>query len=255
MNIIKKIRGDNFITFKESNHSYTGNDDCTYESVSRVIHSIVPHFDSEKISMAMARGSKKKQKEILQEWEFKKNRSIKHGNYIHDNMEEFFLTGYCKESKLRVLCRDLLRNVFIHASAILPEFIFYSKKYKVAGTADLPYIVPTRNKDNTFVLNIFDWKTNLEKGINYESFKDYPDGSRKYFGDYLLWPVSHMPNCEYSKYSLQMSIYAYMAEETYGIKIGRLALVYINKEHKENIIPANYLRNEAIAILEHYKNN
>lgn len=72
----------------------------------------------------------------------------------------------------------------------------------------------------------------------------------------LLTPVSHLLNCDYDKYNLQLSIYAFILEE-YGYKCGKLELIWIKDAEKDirEYIPVKYLRDEAKAILTYFKNN
>lgn len=119
------------------------------------------------------------------------------------------------------------------------ELILYHPFYKVSGSADVVEILDNKS------FNIRDYKTN-KKIPERKSFK----------GERLNCPVSHLLSCDYDKYNLQLSIYAFILEE-YGYKCNELELIWIkNIEKDERVsIPVNYLKKEAKDILTYFKNN
>lgn len=79
---------------------------------------------------------------------------------------------------------------------IYPEHLVYLKSAGICGQSDLVEIVNGH-------VNIIDYKTNKE--IKKESFKDWEGVSEK-----MLDPVSHLDDCNFNHYSLQLSIYMYI---------------------------------------------
>ena len=90
---------------------------------------------------------------------------------------------------------------FMKALKVYSEELVWVDEYKVAGTADL--II----EHNDYEFSVGDFKTN--KSIDFCS---------KY-GDRLLDPVSHLSDCNYNIYSLQLSLYAYLFSLRTGKKI------------------------------------
>jgi hypothetical protein len=127
-----------------------------------------------------------------------------------------------------------------------PELIIYHPFYKVCGTADITkFYTETRNgKVHNFV-KILDFKTN-RKGLDRKSFK----------GQKLLSPVSHLEDCNYWVYVLQLSIYAFILEE-WGYECDGLEIIVVKDVDKDIVenesIP--YLKQEAKTILTYFRNN
>ena len=91
-------------------------------------------------------------------------------------------------------------------------------------------------------VNIFDFKTNKE--IEFTS---------KY-NKRLFHPISHLEDCNYNKYALQLSFYAYLSELN-AERIGRLALLWINDNDEIITYPVPYMKETIKAIIDHLKND
>lgn len=244
------------ITFKEDSHQYFDPQGAEYTSVSKVIQTITPQFDRENISMAMARRKAKMdeisveraQKLILQDWDHKKNSAIDRGNWIHDNLEAYLTIGNCDEKLVPVA-----KRVASFASGYykyFPEALIYDSDFNVAGQSDL---VLQRQKDPHGVVDFFDYKTNESKGIYFDSVKRKQGVVVKHYNQFLGEPLGHLEHCNYNTYSLQLSLYAYMAAQTFGITVGRLGIIFIDNSLKIRIYPIPYLKLEVVALLNHFK--
>ena len=89
-----------------------------------------------------------------------------------------------------------------------------SSKLGICGMVDqLYYSVPLGG------LVIFDWKTN--KRLNYNSK----------FDNWMLDPISHLPECEFTTYSLQLSLYKYIIELETELKIEDCYIVWFNEKN------------------------
>ena len=115
---------------------------------------------------------------------------------------------------------------------IYPEVIVYSKELKIAGSIDiLLYNQSTKNYE------IIDWKTS--KSIDKTS----------YGGKMGTHPItSHLMDCKYVHYSIQLSFYRYLLEEYYGLRIKNQLIAHLSGNsctmHK-----ANYYQKEVVNIL------
>ena len=72
----------------------------------------------------------------------------------------------------------------------------------------------------------------------------------------MFFPIEHLDDCEYVKYSLQLSLYAFMLEEI-GYKIKDIEFEHFvldsnNRKVSSTIYKCAYLRNEIKAMLEFY---
>jgi hypothetical protein len=71
------------------------------------------------------------------------------------------------------------------------------------------------------------------------------------YGHWLNKPVSHLSDCQYNVYALQMSIYAYMYQMETRKKVGKLNLYYYNPDTlKFEIIHCPYMGLEAKKVLD-----
>ena len=250
MSNIKLFGSDEYITFKEDTHQYFDPDKKEYQSVSRVLKKYVEPFDSKKISLMMSGGDVKKQKKLLDEWKLKADNSVNHGNKIHASLENYSLGKMSLIEDL--LLMDLAKRLFSNFSdyyRIWPEIILHSKAHLIAGQTDLGMKRQGwQGKDH--IVDFYDYKTNLEQGIRYDSI-GWNKTPIKHYNRYLLSPISHLEDCNYNKYALQLSIYGYLAEITYGIKVGKLMIIFIwlkNGRYEYKFLPVPYMRLEVIAI-------
>ena len=69
-------------------------------------------------------------------------------------------------------------------------------------------------------LQIWDWKTNkkIAASNKYNSFKS---------------PISHVEECEYNKFSLQLSAYKHIIEKNLGLVIGSCYIVHFNTNNEK----------------------
>jgi len=101
-------------------------------------------------------------------------------------------------------------------------------------------------------MDFYDYKTNLSQGIRYDSI-GWNKNPIKHYNRFMFSPLNHLEDCNYNKYAMQLSSYAYMAEITYGVKVGKLFIIFIwldGTKYKYKFIPVPYMRMEAAAIFQ-----
>ena len=226
-------------------HKVTGE---SFKSVTTVLGMLEPEFNSEQIALAisMQDPSKKKeqyqnmsQEEILAEWKRINDEANEYGTEIHEIMERYLLAN-----KIYIPKSDYERNLIskfqeidpMTKGIIYPETILFSEKHKLAGTADII-------EDCGDYFNVWDWKTNKKF---------------KFISEYDHWlnpPVSHLSDCQYNIYALQLSIYSYMFQMETKKKVGRLGIFYYDKEEGFKLIPLPYMGLEAAKVLSWYHEN
>jgi len=92
------------------------------------------------------------------------------------------------------------------------EWKVYHSRFKLAGTVDAVFQKP----DGSFLL--VDWKRS--KKIK----KDNP--WQKCFA-----PLGHLPDCNFSKYSLQVNVYKFILESEYSLSISQMSVVGLHPEN------------------------
>lgn len=220
-----------------------------FKSNSKLFNFVKEPFDSNMMSWMSAgkiiredtSGKKLDQATVAQqlrdEWKANNKRSTDHGTRIHNALELFGQTTQVKDKELEK-CVRAVYHMLRHYPVTYQEEVIYSAKYGVAGTMDKPCMRTTGKKS---VVDIWDYKTNVSKGITYSSE----------YGKRLKKPFDHLEECSYVEYAIKMSCYAVMLEEL-GFRPGSLWLIYLDPFNLDNPqkIPIPYMKMEAIALME-----
>ncbi len=128
-----------------------------------------------------------------------------------------------------------------HLTPYRTEWAIFDEDSRVAGTLDFLDL-----QDGVFT--IYDWKRS-----NKILYQGQPDTVSR-FGKTALQPIGHIPDTTYWHYALQVSIYRYILEKNYHIRTaaGRLAIFHPDYG-RPHVVEVPYLREEAIAVLQHRK--
>ena len=244
---------DNTVTLKQDTHQYFDRDSNEYQSVTRILKKIQIPFDKDKVSGFMAVSIAKEKgisveqakAELLSQWEAKRDSSTDRGLGIHKGIEYFLTTGNKIIELAGVI--NYLSEIIKPAYRYYSEIILYDKSTKIAGQTDL---VVQRQKTPDSVYDFYDYKTNEAKGIQFDSIGRKTDID-KHYNKYFLSPLDHLEDCNYNLYSLQLSLYAYLAQTTYGIRVGRFGIIFIDNDMKVQMFPVPYLKMEAASLVFH----
>ncbi len=241
---INNMSLQNVVKLEPVSHRYFHLDGREFTSVSKVLNSITPQENWDAIAGKVAGRGKfamMSKAQVLELWDVNKNQSLQFGTHIHEALER-----YCKTFEILDADKDLepmvksIQSQYVEYYRAMDEVCLYSEKYGVAGTTDKRLQL----KKNINVIDFGDYKTSFNKGkISYRN-KD---------NKYLLYPVQHLQDCSYSRYCLQLSMYAVMEEELTGAKIGQLWITYILNDLTHERISVPYLKSDAIAVLENYQ--
>jgi hypothetical protein len=110
------------------------------------------------------------------------------------------------------------------------EWLVFNDEIRLAGSIDMIYAKP----GGTFA--IYDWKRSKE--IKTEN--KYQKG---------LGPLSHLDDCNYWHYSLQLNNYRRLLEKFYGLVVDELALVILHPNNKSyQIVKLNLMDAEVEAM-------
>lgn len=232
---------ENVIFFKEDTHQYFNKlTNEEYQSVSHVIDEYKDHFDADKMSKLVAKKKGMSQEEVLKEWDQIRDFACDRGTNLHEALENFIKFGEVDKNYKKVIesyinCVSKIINEN-ELKQIYSEILFYNHDTKIAGTSDICWV----HNDETFTIG--DFKTNKKF---------------RYFSEYKNWmkyPISHLMECEFNKYTIQLSLYAYMCEVLTNKKCRGLIILYLNPDTgKFEPIHCNYLKHEIIMLLRDYK--
>lgn len=189
------------------------------------------------------------QKQILQEWENKKNESCARGTKIHAEREEFLYDNGAVCLQKFGIGGTLPSYKGVHKldaeNGIFPEyFISWTSEdgiLKIAGMSD----IVIKNGDEVI---IGDWKTNAEIKT-----KGYFDKKTKKT-QCMRFPLNKIPDVNFYHYSLQLSLYMWLLQQQYpNIKCGGLFIWHIDHDGNETKYDCPYLKDEIEKMLKHYK--
>ena len=183
------------IRFTEENHKYETDNVANLLSVSSLIKSFFPIFDTEAISERIASRDGKSQEVVLAEWKAKANYATEMGTRVHSNCEAQMMGLTMphlspideREGKLMSHAFNINTRLKDNCELIGCEMIVFSERLGLAGTIDLAMKYKPK-------LLILDYKTNAELDPN------------KHFNDCLA-PICHLRDSDLVKYALQLSAY------------------------------------------------
>jgi hypothetical protein len=142
-------------------HRETG---IKYTSVTKVLSSIEPHFDSESIAEAIVHQADNVKQEryigmnkaqILDYWQMLNDTANEYGTYVHETIEEYLLNDkwFFPDNDLqKKVIQEYERMNFDEGQFMWPERIMFSSEYELAGTSDLIIDI-----DDVF-FDVGDWK-------------------------------------------------------------------------------------------------
>ena len=226
------------IKFDEKAHTYTHIDtEKPFISVTTLIGKYKQPFDRDGHSKRVADREGVSQELVLEMWEQEKNRACTRGTNIHKVLEDYLNYGEA-EGDWGWLCKSYDKAVERSIDSfknVLCENLLYDEEYSVAGTADLIY-------EHKHEFTIGDFKTN--KRFRFSS----PYSER------LKDPVSHLHNCEFNLYGLQLSLYAYLYEKMSGKRCRKCVIFYLQDDRFLSY-HINYMKAEVEALLQHQLNS
>jgi hypothetical protein len=266
------------LIFKEEGHKYENIDPeskIKWTGVTSFIHSFQEPFDKGAVAIKSSKNKNSKwyninPEEIIKIWDEENKRAITLGSYYHNQRESDILsldTLGVEGIDLPIIPPIIKEGVKYApkqrlSNGIYPEHFVYLKSAGLCGQADRVEVIDGK-------VNIIDFKTNKE--IKTKSYVNWEGISKK-----MLSPISHLDDCNFIHYSLQLSMYMYMIlKHNPKLKPGKMILhhVVFEKEgetefgypiikYNENgdpivkeVIPyeCNYLKDEVITLINYLK--
>lgn len=232
------------LKFNEPTHEYLlENQQCV--SVTTLLKKL-ENFNKDYWSKKKAAERGVSQEDILKEWNDIGKKATESGTRVHLDLENNGSTETADQEyrDTIVAVSKILNDQY---DIIARELRMYLKvegfKIPLAGTCD----VLAYNKEKK-VFALLDYKTGkpIEKNPTYI---DKKTGEIKFSTFKLNFPFEDYPNSNYWKYSIQLSLYAYMLKKKLNLNIEEVILIHIDKFNKFTFINATLIPESMIDLL------
>ena len=219
---------DNHITFDEGPHIYTINGDSGYTSVTTWNHKNFEKFDADKIINRMMKSPKWKdspyynmtKEQIKKQWSDSGKEASSKGTALHYDIEKFYNNMEVANDSEEY---EYFMNFVEDKKNLVPyrtEWMIYDKELKLAGSIDMLFINPDDGS-----VEIYDWKRSKEIKFDNKWKRSHTKC------------ISHIPDCNYYHYCLQLNTYKYILEKNYGLNVSKMYLVCLHpNNHNKNYI-------------------
>lgn len=226
---------DSYISFDETNHTYTV-DGKILQSVTNIVENCFPKFDAQLHAKATAAKMGMTEEEVIAMWERKGKESRELGTAMHQKIESYYQGKQPYEDDSFRLFKVFADKVKLEPYRT--EWAVYDTDNNIAGTIDF-----VDYQDGKYT--IYDWK---------RSDKIIANGMPVKFSKYQekgLHPLEHLENCAYYHYALQLSLYKFILEKNYDIKVSDLRLGIFHPSYdKPYVLRMPYLENEVKTLME-----
>ncbi len=268
------------IVFKESDHSYlsSNSDNINWISVTTLTSYFKEPFDAVKIAKKVSKRKNSKwygmkPKDIETVWKKESERAMKLGTFYHNQRESDLcaLASIERDGTSIPVFSPIIKDDGLKYApgqkldpGIYPEHMVYLKSAGICGQSDLVEVVNGK-------VTVIDYKTNKE--IKMHSYKDWEGISQK-----MQFPLSHIEDCNFNHYALQLSIYMYIIiKHNPKLKAGNMFIHHVQFEEegkdeygypihkytpegdpvlKELVqIPVPYLKDEVISLIHYLYDN
>lgn len=237
---------DKRIKFVEDTHTYYIDDKKVPISTTGLISLFFPKFNADLVISKMMKSKKWKDSKyygmtedaIKSQWNDSGKDASSEGTKLHLKIEHFYKHNIeiDESNKEHIQFKNFYQD-HKYLNPFKFEWRIFDDVINFAGTIDSIF----KNNDGTY--SIYDWKRSKE--IKFEN---------RY--DNALEPISHLPDTNYSKYSVQLNIYKYILEKYYDIKIKELYLVQFHPNIENyNKIRVQDMNKETKRILAAYIKN
>ena len=153
---------------------------------------------------------------LKKEWNDIGSNASKLGTLLHESIEYFYNEEH-KESDITISKEwGLFTEFYQDHSHLIPyrtEWYVFTERFKIAGSIDMVF------KDKEDKYYIYDWKRSKQIKFNnkYQNAKN---------------PISHIEDCNYYHYSLQLNLYKYILKHCYHINIYGMYLVILHPNNE-----------------------
>ncbi len=227
---------DNRIKFYPKPHIYTI-DNTPAPSVSTISAKFFPEFDSIYWSNRKAPELGMSASEVERMWRVKGEKAAQDGTFLHEQIENFYLNQKYQRTEEFHLFEKFVNE----HSSIEPyrtEWRVFDEHHHIAGTIDLI-------SKSSVGFEIYDWKRS-KKVV--DSYTGEPIKINQWQSG--VGHLSDIDDTSYNRYCLQQSLYKYILEKNYGLKVSKMFLIVLYPEYENYYkIEVPYLKDKAEYIL------
>jgi len=216
-NLINSHPRDKRIDFYPEPHIYTI-DKTPAPSASTVISKFFPEFDMEYWVARKAPELGMTPAKVAKMWKDKGEKAAQKGTYLHEQIEKFYLNQNYENTE----GFDLFEQFVSDHPEITPyrsEWRIFDEGHHIAGTIDLI-------SKNGQGYEIYDWKRS-KKVVNPNTAE--PICNNKW--QCGVGQLSDIDDTSYNRYCLQQSLYRYILEKNYSLKISKMNLVVLYPDY------------------------
>ena len=235
---------DSVIDFQEEGHKYFVNGvdskELGYKSVTTIIGAFFDHFDGD-LAVRMITRSKKHQNdpsyryykmspvEIKNSWK----RVTLMGSRMHANAEYYLNRLPVEDDSVEFkMFLDFMNTLPSEIKPFRTELLVIDEEYRIAGSIDALF-----KNEKTGTYSLVDWKRSR-------------DVSKK-GGTWGHVPLHMLKSNNYTKYSMQLSLYRNILERRYGLVFDSMYLVICHPVNNNFIkMDLPYLKDEVLSMLE-----
>lgn len=235
-NLLNSHPRDKRIEFYPEPHIYTI-DNTPAPSASTIISKFFPEFDIEYWSERKAEELGMTSSEVAEMWKRKGEKAAQEGTHLHEQIEKYYLNqDYDPTEEFH-----LFEQFVADHSEIKPfrsEWRIFDEENHIAGTIDL-----ISKSGNGF--EIYDWKRS-KKVVN--PITGEPISNNRWQSG--VGNLREIDDTSYNRYCLQQSLYRYILEKNYGIRVSNMYLVVLYPSYdKYYKIEVPYQKDKAKYIL------
>jgi CRISPR/Cas system-associated exonuclease Cas4 (RecB family) len=221
------------IQFDHKKHVYSI-DGVELVSVTTFVKQHFVPFDSQNISKYVAKSRNTTPGKIRKEWKA----IAEEGTKIHKEIQEYIEHHKIPKNPKAMNGIMYLKEECKDDVLLLSEIMVGSKKYGIAGTIDLLRL--SVDDEGKLYCTMFDWKTNSKIKVSGGSHGITPE-------------TEDLQDNHLTTYSLQMSAYKFLIEETLGFYVDNMFIVHLEEDCTTQI-PAIDYTDKIRKMLKRYKN-
>lgn len=255
MTDILELSKFNHIKYLDEPHLYFINE-TQQTSATTFIGQFKPKFKTQEIAEKYAKKHGKTVREVLDDWDFKREFSTFKGSLFHDYVENYLankIYPYDPKNAVKEFGVDVITEPFEKLKEMFWKFYAHSKENLIPIKSE--WVIGDEELGlcgmiDQFYYNkkageyqIWDWKTN--KAIN----------DKNDYGEKFKHPIEHLDVCELNTYSLQLSLYKYIIHKNTNLKVGDCYIAWFHEKNDTyKIIKVKDLTDEIISMIK-YKND